>query len=67
MFIMNLAISLVILLMTMYVKETLDLSLFPSLLLVTTLLRLGLNVSSTRSILTNGGYAGEVVKPLVNL
>ena len=62
MFIMNLAISLVILLMTMYVKETLDLSLFPSLLLVTTLLRLGLNVSSTRSILTNGGYAGEVVK-----
>ena len=62
MFIMNLAISLVILLMTMYVKETLDLSLFPSLLLVATLLRLGLNVSSTRSILTNGGYAGEVVK-----
>lgn len=61
MFIMNLAISLVILLMTMYVKETLDLSLFPSLLLVTTLLRLGLNVSSTRSILKNNGYAGEVV------
>ncbi len=62
MFIMNLAFSLVILLMTMYVKETLDLSLFPSLLLVTTLLRLGLNVSSTRSILTKDGYAGEVVK-----
>ena len=62
MFIMNLAISLVILLMTMYVKETLDLSLFPALLLITTLIRLGLNVSSTRSILTENGYAGEVVK-----
>lgn len=62
MFIMNLAISLVILLMTMYVKETLELSLFPALLLITTLIRLGLNVSSTRSILTQNGYAGEVVK-----
>lgn len=62
MFIMNLAISLVILLLTMYVKETLDLSIFPSLLLVTTLARLALNVSSTRSILSNNGYAGEVVK-----
>lgn len=62
MFIMNLALSLVILLLTMYVKETLDLSIFPSLLLVTTLTRLALNVSSTRSILSNNGYAGEVVK-----
>lgn len=62
MFIMNLALSLVILLMTMYVRETLDLSIFPSLLLVTTLARLALNVSSTRSILSNNGYAGEVVK-----
>ena len=62
MFIMNLALSLVILLMTMYVRETLDLAIFPSLLLVTTLARLALNVSSTRSILSNNGYAGEVVK-----
>ena len=62
MFIMQLAISLVILLMTMYVKRALDFSVFPTLLLVTTLLRLGLNISSTRSILTNSGYAGEVVK-----
>ena len=37
MFIMNLALSLVILLLTMYVRETLDLAIFPSLLLVTTL------------------------------
>ena len=59
---MNLALSLVILLLTMYVRETLDLAIFPSLLLVTTLARLALNVSSTRSILSNNGYAGEVVK-----
>lgn len=62
MFILQLAISLVILLMTMYVKRALDFSVFPTLLLITTLLRLGLNISSTRSILTNHGYAGEVVK-----
>ena len=62
MFIMQLGLSLVILLMTMYVKEVLEFSVFPTLLLVTTMLRLGLNISSTRSILTNNGYAGEVVK-----
>ena len=62
MFIFNLAISLIILLLTMYIKEALEFSIFPSILLLTTLLRLGLNVSSTRSILTNNGYAGEVVK-----
>ncbi len=62
MFILQLGLSLVILLMTMYVKEVLEFSVFPTLLLVTTLLRLSLNISSTRSILTNGGYAGEVVK-----
>ncbi|MDR1194054.1 MAG: flagellar biosynthesis protein FlhA [Peptococcaceae bacterium] len=62
MFIMNLALSLVILLTTMYIKEALEFSIFPSLLLVTTLFRLGLNVSSTRSILTHAGYAGEVIK-----
>ncbi len=61
MFIMQLGLSLVILLMTMYVKEVLEFSVFPTLLLLTTLLRLSLNISSTRSILTNGGYAGEVV------
>lgn len=62
MFILNLALSLIILLLTMYIKEALEFSIFPSILLLTTLLRLGLNVSSTRSILTNNGYAGEVVK-----
>ncbi|MCL1804942.1 MAG: flagellar biosynthesis protein FlhA [Clostridiales bacterium] len=62
MFILNLALSLVIILMTMYIREPLDLSVFPSVLLVTTLLRLALNVASTRMILSNGGYAGEVIR-----
>lgn len=62
MFILNLSISFVILLTTMYIKESLEFSIYPSLLLITTLFRLSLNVSSTRAILTNGGYAGEVVK-----
>lgn len=62
MFILNLTLSLIILLTTMYIKEPLEFSIFPSLLLVTTLLRLVLNVSSTRSILQNNGYAGEVIK-----
>lgn len=62
MFIMQLGLSLIVLLMTMYVKEVLEFSVFPTLLLLTTVLRLALNISSTRSILSNGGYAGEVVK-----
>ncbi|MCI9575684.1 MAG: flagellar biosynthesis protein FlhA [Clostridiales bacterium] len=62
MFILNLALSFVILLTTMYIKEPLHFSIFPSLLLITTMLRLALNISSTRSILSNSGYAGEVVQ-----
>ncbi len=62
MFILNLTLSLVILIMTMYIKEPLEFSIFPSLLLITTLFRLVLNVSATRSILSHSGYAGEVIK-----
>jgi flagellar biosynthesis protein FlhA len=62
MFIFNITLSFVILLMTMYIRETLDLSIFPSLMLITTLLRLSLNVSSTRLILMNGGQAGKVIQ-----
>lgn len=62
MFVLNIAISFVILLMSMYIKNVLEFSAFPSLLLITTLFRLALNVSSTRNILTNGGYAGQIVK-----
>ena len=66
MFIINITLSLIILLMTMYIKETLQFSIFPSLLLITTLLRLGLNISSTRLILTNNGNAGQVVSTFGN-
>ena len=59
--IINIGLSIMILMITMSIKETLEFSIFPSLLLVTTLFRLGLNVSSTRLILRNG-YAGEVVQ-----
>ena len=62
MFILNLTLSLIILLTTMYIKEPLELAIFPSLLLITTLFRLVLNVSSTRSILSKGGYAGKVIE-----
>ncbi len=61
-FIANLALSFVILLTSMYIKESLEFSIFPSLLLITTLFRLALNVSATRAILQDGGYAGEVIK-----
>jgi flagellar biosynthesis protein FlhA len=61
MFIINIAIAIVILLTTMYVREALEFSVFPSLLLITTLFRLSLNVSSTRLILTNNGHAGAVI------
>ncbi len=61
-FAVNIALSVYILITTMYIKESLEFSIFPSLLLITTVFRLGLNISSTRSILQNGGYAGEIVQ-----
>ncbi|MET0017015.1 flagellar biosynthesis protein FlhA [Oscillibacter sp.] len=60
--IFNISLSIVILLITMNISDALEFSIFPSLLLVTTLFRLALNVSSTRLILSNGGYAGTVIK-----
>jgi len=66
MFIVNIALSILILLTTMYIKEALEFSVFPSLLLITTLFRLSLNVSSTRLILTNSGNAGAVIATFGN-
>jgi len=57
----NIAASLVILLAVVYVRKPLEFATFPALLLIATLFRLGLNVSVTRQILTNG-YAGQVVE-----
>ena len=58
--IVNIMLGLVTLLTTMFVKKPLDFSVFPSLLLVATLFRLGLNVASTRLVLGDG-YAGQVI------
>jgi len=62
MFIMSITASLIILMITMYIKEALEFSIFPSLLLITTLFRISLNISSTRLILSNQGHAGQVIK-----
>ncbi|MDI3537979.1 MAG: flagellar biosynthesis protein FlhA [Bacillota bacterium] len=56
----NITFSLTVLLVTMYVHQPLEISVFPSLLLVATLFRLALNVSSTRLILSRGD-AGRVI------
>ena len=57
---LNITLSLTIVMISIYNVEPLQFSVFPSLLLVTTLFRLALNVSATRLILLQG-YAGEVI------
>jgi flagellar biosynthesis protein FlhA len=57
----NIAGSLLILLMSMFVRRPLDFAIFPALLLIATMFRLALNVSSTRLVLLDG-YAGKVVE-----
>ncbi|MCI8818406.1 MAG: flagellar biosynthesis protein FlhA [Oscillibacter sp.] len=64
--VVNIGLSIMILMITMNISEALEFSIFPSLLLVTTLFRLGLNVSTTRQILYHG-YAGEVIANFGNL
>ncbi len=62
----NIALSLVVLLVAVYVLRPLDFAIFPSVLLMTTLLRLALNVASTRVVLLEGhtgtGAAGQVIE-----
>lgn len=65
MIMLNIALSLIILIMTMFIKEALEFSVFPTVLLITTVLRLSLNVSTTRGILSSG-YAGEVIRAFGN-
>ncbi|MCC6245706.1 MAG: flagellar biosynthesis protein FlhA [Gemmatimonadaceae bacterium] len=57
----SIGISLVVLLVSLYTTNPLDFSVFPVLLLLLTLFRIGLNVSSTRLILTQG-HAGKVIE-----
>ena len=64
-FTLNIAVSMLTLFSALFAKEPLDMSSFPTLLLLTTLFRLSLNVSSTRNILLNG-EAGNVVNTFGN-
>ena len=63
---MSITISILIILVASYVRKPLDFSVFPSVLLIATLLRLSLNIASTRLILTKGELgteaAGKVIK-----
>src|SRR4051795_3534961 len=61
----NISLAVVILLTSMVVQRALDFSVFPALLLVTTLVRLSLNISSTRLILLHGD-AGHVIEAFGN-
>lgn len=67
----NIAVALVVLMVASYTKRTLDFASFPSVLLVTTLLRLALNVASTRAVLLNGhtgtGAAGQVIESFAHV
>lgn len=56
----NITLGVIVLLVTFYAKRALDLSVFPTLLLMVTLFRIALNVSTTRQILLDG-YAGEII------
>jgi len=66
----SIALSIVIIITSIYIKKPLDFSVFPSILLITTLYRLSLNVASTRLILLKGNEgidaAGQVIKSFGN-
>ena len=64
-FTFNIALSLVVLLATIYSQRPLDFSVFPTVILVTTLLRLGLNVASTRVVLLNGHVGGDAAGKVI--
>src|SRR3954468_1337023 len=65
-FTFNIALALMVMLVSLYTQRPLDFAIFPTLLLMTTLLRLSLNVASTRVVLLHGhtgpGAAGKVIE-----
>ena len=63
--VINISLSIIILLLTLFTKNVLEFSTFPTLLLVTTMFRLSLNISSTRLILSEGN-AGHVIDAFAN-
>ena len=69
-FTFNIAISIIVMLVAINVTKPLDFSVFPTVLLITTLLRLSLNVASTRVVLLEGhtgpGSAGQVIDAFGN-
>lgn len=58
---LNISLAVLVLVLSLYIKSPLDFSVFPGLLLILTLFRLALNISSTRLILIDG-YAGKVIE-----
>ena len=70
-FTFNIALSMIVLFVTVYAKRPMDFASFPSVLLIATLLRLALNVASTRVILINGhggsAAAGHVIESFGNV
>lgn len=64
MIVLNISLSLIILLISMNISEPLEFSIFPSMLLITTLFRIGINISTTKNILGNSGTAGAVIKAM---
>ncbi len=63
--VINITLGITILLLTLFTRNVLEFSTFPTLLLVTTMFRLGLNISSTRLILSEGD-AGRVINAFAN-
>ena len=64
-FTFNIALSLVVLLVSVYALRPLDFAAFPTILLVATLLRLGLNVASTRVVLLEGHEGGDAAGKVI--
>ena len=60
--IINMAVCIIILLFSLYVKDPVDFSVFPTVLLFITVFRLALNIASTRLILGNEGNAGQIIR-----
>ncbi len=57
----NLMVAISLIMVSLYIPSAIELSMFPSILLITTLYRLGINIASTRQILLNA-YAGDVIE-----
>ncbi|WP_114649325.1 flagellar biosynthesis protein FlhA [Pseudothauera hydrothermalis] len=64
-FTFNIALSVMVMMVAMYTKKPLDFSVFPTVLLVTTLLRLSLNVASTRIVLLEGHAGGDAAGKVI--